>query len=383
MASEVLKQIESMADLMTGFQESHTKELDAIRSENVELKSRIELIEAGADRPHAAGVNKTEEVKRFEAFVRTGEKSGLKTPDTKEMSIVGGASSGGAMVPEVIASQIISRAIARSRLAGMVRNTPASSSDYVRLVNLRGAVASWSSETGTRNASGTPSLREVRPTHGELYSYPSFTRWLAEDSQFDVSRFVTENVSDEFAKSLENAILLGDGSNKLTGILDTPPVSTEDGASPERDADTIQFVSGTSDLADDIISLYFSLKPEYRANAQWLLSSATLAVVRKLRDADGSGFLWQVNLSAGVDAADGLLLGKRVAISEYMAATATSPLGDPILCGDFDAGYELVRIGGMVLIRDDVTTPGKIKLYVAQRFGGRLTDNDAIKALRA
>jgi HK97 family phage major capsid protein len=265
----------------------------------------------------------------------------------------------------------------------MVRNTPASTSDYVRLVNLRGAVASWSSETGTRNASATPSLREVRPTHGELYSYPAFTRWLAEDSQFNVSQFVTENVSDEFAKSLENAILLGDGSNKPTGILDTAPVSTSDGASPERDADTIEFVSGTADLADDIISLYFSLKPEYRARAQFLMSSSTLAAVRKLRDSDGSGFLWQVNLSAGIDAPDGLLLAKPVAISEYMGTAAASPLEDPILCGDFDAGYELVRIGGMVLVRDDVTTPGKIKLYIAQRFGGRLTDNDAIKALRA
>jgi hypothetical protein len=34
------------------------------------------------------------------------------------------------------------------------------------------------------------------------------------------------------------------------------------------------------------------------------------------------------------------------------------------------AGYELVRMGQLVPIRYDVR-PGKIKLYIAQRFGGR------------
>lgn len=374
--TELVKVIEGIGDSFDSFKKNHEEKTR-------ELFDRVESLESHSDRPRARGSNKSAEVKAFENFVRTGEKSGLKAPDTKELSISGGASTGGAMVPEVIADQIISRAIARSRLAGMVRNTPVSTSDYVRLLNERGAVANWSSEAGTRQGTATPTLREIRFTHGELYSYPAFTRWLAEDSQFDVARFVTENVADEFAKSLENAILLGDGSNKPTGILDSAPVASSDGASPERDADTIQYVNGSADLADDIISLYFALKPEYRERAQFVMSSNSLAAVRKLRDTDGSGYLWQANLSAGIDAPDGLLLAKPVAISEYMGSLGTSPLQDPILCGDFDAGYELVRIGGMVLIRDDVTVPGKIKLYIAQRFGGRLTDNDAIKALRA
>jgi HK97 family phage major capsid protein len=368
--------LDRQADAVELFTKRQTERLD-------EFGERIESLETRASSP-SAGARKaaSAEVKAFEDFIRTGTTKGLEAPSTKEMSIVGGAADGGAMVPEVIANQIISRAIARSPILGVLRDTLATTSDYVRLVNLRGATAAWSDETSTRTATNTPMLREVRPTHGELYALPAVTNWLLQDSQFNVERFLSENVSDTFAKSLEAAVLYGDGTSKPTGILDGTPVVTADGNSPERSADVIQYVAATSDLADDLISLYFKLKPEYRRNAVFVMSSATLATVRKLRDSNGSGYLWQANLGGGVDAGDGTLLGKRVITSEELPVLGNSPVSDAILCGDFMAGYEMVRIGGMAVIRDNVTVPGKTKFYTAARFGGRLTDNDAIKVLR-
>ena len=60
-----------------------------------------------------------------------------------------------------------------------------------------------------------------------------------------------------------------------------------------------------------------------------------------------------------------------------------APLNYSILCGDFTAGYELVEIGGMSILRDPYSTHGKTTFYVSHRFGGRLCDNDAVKVLRA
>ena len=40
------------------------------------------------------------------------------------------------------------------------------------------------------------------------------------------------------------------------------------------------------------------------------------------------------------------------------------------------------EVDGAGVARDEVTVPGKTKMYVRQRFGGRITDNDALKALR-
>jgi HK97 family phage major capsid protein len=318
------------------------------------------------------------ENKAWDSFIRTGDQQVLKSMNMAT------APAGGAMVPEVIARSIVQRAIALSPIATVVMNTAnPGSSDYVRLVNLRGQTASWSSESGTRSDTDTLTLREVRPTHGELYSVVPVTNWLLQDSQFDVQRLVSDNASATFAKSLEAAIVSGDGSNKPTGILSSTPTAGTDDGSPQRAADEIEFVTSTSDLADDLISLFFALKNEYRRDAVFVMSSATLSVVRKLRDSNGSGYLWQQNLSNAIDAPDGFLLGKRVITGEELSTHGTSPQGYPILCGDFQVGYELVQLGGMQLIPDQVTTKGSTKFYISQRFGGRIIDNDAIKVLKA
>src|SRR5690606_5179188 len=108
-----------------------------------EIIDRIELIESVKDRPKAhRGMSPA--AKALDQFVRTGERAGLEAPDQKDMSIVGGASAGGAMVPEEIAGEIINRALARSRLVEAVRNTTTATADYTRILNLRGATAAWS-----------------------------------------------------------------------------------------------------------------------------------------------------------------------------------------------------------------------------------------------
>lgn len=366
-------------DLMESWRGVQGKRVDELTKKNEELQDRIEELEARGKHPGKTGSYSAER-KAFENYVRRGDLSGL---ETKEMSIAGGASAGGAMVPEVIANQIINRALARSPILTVLRDTQVTTSDYVRLVNLRGAAGAWSSESGTRNATNTPLLREVRPTHGELYAYPAVSNWLLNDAQFNVEQFLQDNVSDVFAKSLESAVLNGTGSSQPTGMLNSSPVATADDASPERGQDTIQYVTGDSDLANDLIALYFALKPEYRRNAVFIMSSASLAIVRQLRDTNGAGYLWQANLGVGVDSGDGLLLGKKVLTSEELPLAGATPANDSILCGDFMQGYELVRIGGLTIIRDQVTVPGKTKFYISARFGGRLTDIDAIKVLQA
>jgi HK97 family phage major capsid protein len=79
-------------------------------------------------------------------------------------------------------------------------------------------------------------------------------------------------------------------------------------------------------------------------------------------------------LPGAIDAG-GTLLGKRVVTSEELPQIGGSPIEDGILCGDFDAGYELVRIG-------DHADPGRYLrqgqgvVLSAQRFGGRRQRRD-------
>jgi HK97 family phage major capsid protein len=93
-------------------------------------------------------------------------------------------------------------------------------------------------------------------------------------------------------------------------------------------------------LADALIDLHFRCKPEYRQRGRWVMSSTNLAVVRKLKGSDGH-FLWQPGLGSGVDAGDGVLLGKPVHTSEEFGNVdlLNSPaFGSPIVFGDFEVG---------------------------------------------
>lgn len=366
-----------MSELLTKLNTIH----GLVTDDMVDLRDRVERIEAGRDRPSMGGKATSAEHKVFNAMLKTGR---LPEMSTKEMSM-GTAADGGAAVPELIASEIISKALGRGGIQSIVRQSTSPTSDYVRVVNLRGQAASWISETGSRSATASLQMREIRPTHGELYSVVTVSNWLLNDAQFDLASLIEQNAVEQFARSLETVIVSGSGTNRPTGLLNTAPVTTADDASPQRAADALQYVTN-SDLGDGLLDAYFALKPEYRRNAKWVMSSATLAVVRKLRDAGGASadtgaYLFQPSMSSGADF-DGSILGKPVVNAEDLGTIGGSPQVNGILVGDFQQGYELVAIGPMTVLRDPYSVHGKTSFYVAQRFGGRITDNDAIKVYR-
>lgn len=340
-----------------------------------EYRERIEMLEAKAKTP-GTGATMSADRKEFAATLK-----GAPATETKGHSI-GSDPDGGVTVPALIAGEIFDQALRASAVGSLVTTSPSSSSDYARLVNLRGQAASWSSETGTRSETDTAQFRERKPTHGELYSVVPVTNWLLNDSKFDLASFVMQQARTQFSKAIANAIILGNGTNQPTGILNTTPVSTADEASPARAASAIQYVSGTD--ADALIDAYFALAPEYRQNASWVCNSQTLAAVRKLKSDDQYLFTQTGRLVEGVDAADGLLLGKPVVTCEEITGVwAASPAVDCIIVGDWRVGYELVRIGEMTVLRDPYTSRGKTLFYISQRVGGCVMANDALKSVRA
>ena len=50
---------------------------------------------------------------------------------------------------------------------------------------------------------------------------------------------------------------------------------------------------------------------------------------------------------------------------------------------ELDNRYELTEIGPMSILRDPYTVKGKTLFYIAQRFGGRVVDGNALKVLLA
>jgi HK97 family phage major capsid protein len=298
---------------------------------------------------------------------------------------IGTPAAGGYAVPEEILRDIERLELKFSPVRRLVRVQPVSTGDVKQLVNIRGAASGWVGETGTRNQTNTPLLRERVPTLGEIYAYPQASEWSLDDVFFDVGAWLAEEAGQAFAEAEGDAVIRGNGTNQPTGMLNTAPVATADFASPLRNAAAYQFIASLSDsspvvaeiIADRLIDLLYSVNSAYRVNGTWVMNSTTAAAVRKLKDGNGQ-YLWAQGLIAGQP---DRLLGYPVEIWEQMDDIGTNKF--PVAFGDFRRAYTLVeRTQLRITVDPSITTPGTHKFYIRRREGGCVANNDAIKWLK-
>jgi len=291
---------------------------------------------------------------------------------------VGSDPSGGSFVPEQIDNRILDQLVDISPIRRIAEVVNTSTSDYVKIVNRRGASSNWGNEATTRTETNTPILAEIRPPSGELWAYPSVSTWLLDDSMFNVATFLQENVSVEFAFQEGSAFVTGDGVNKPRGFVTYDTVTTSDAT---RDFGTLQHVaaaSSTAVTADELIDLVYSLAPAYRqgSSVAFVFNTTTASEIRKLKDTQ-ERYLWADGLVPGQPAQ---LLGFPVVEAEDMPNTASGNLA--VAFGNWARGYIVTDRIGTRLIRDDVTVPGQVKFSFGKRVGGAVTDSNAIKFLK-
>jgi HK97 family phage major capsid protein len=246
----------------------------------------------------------------------------------------------------------------------------------------------WSSETGTRSATSTPSLRNVAPSFGELYALPTASNWSLEDLAFNVQQWLVDDISADWSAAEATAIISGNGSSRPTGILNTNPTLSSDSASPMRGQNVIQYVGITSPsspvtntgLIDSLIDLVGSVQERYLQESDrvaFCMHRTTAARLRKSKASTGGTYLWEDNPQEGQP---GRLLGYRVVTTDAMPQVANDSF--PVLFGNFRRGYLLADRSGMSITLDPYSTPGQTRFYARRRVGGRILNNDALKALR-
>lgn len=289
---------------------------------------------------------------------------------------------GGYAVPEDIARDVGLLQQKYSPVRDLVKVVQVGTSDYKELIDINGVTSGWVGETDSRTATNTSLLREVAPTHGEIYAYPQASEWSLDDLFFNVDQWITDSVARGFAKAEGLAVISGNGTNKPTGMINTAPVATADDADSLRAAAAYQYVlTGDNSPAavdgDSLIDLQYTLNSAYRANATWVMNSNTMGAVRKLKASGTGEYIWQPSLQAGQP---DLLLGKAVRAWEQMQDVGGGNL--PIAFGDFKQGYLLTDRVGLRITRDNVTNVGYVRFYVRRRVGGIVLNNDAIKFLK-
>jgi HK97 family phage major capsid protein len=220
------------------------------------------------------------------------------------------------------------------------------------------------------------------------------------DVAMNVSALIEDTASRVLAQQEGVAFISGNGTARPTGFLNGTAVSpqtivsTGDEASPQRAFGSLQYfatgaaagfqtdayaaASPKGDPAGVLFDTVYGLKAEYRANARWMTSKATLATIRKFRDLDGN-YLYIPGLVAGQPDS---LLGYPLIEAEAMPAIAANAVVAAF--ADFNAAYQIGDIINTlrITVDDNITAPGFTKFYLRRRVGGNVLNDDAMKLVK-
>lgn len=178
------------------------------------------------------------------------------------------------------------------------------------------------------------------------------------DVNFDLEGHLTHRLAKNFGRAEDSAFINGNGVGMPTGIL-----HEADGADVSVETAALTY--------DDVIRLYFSVKPEYRKKGVWLMNDETALMLRTLKDSAGN-YLWR--------GSDDTILGKKVMISEFMPSVGAAT--KPIAFGDFSYYWVIGR--SPISVRPITERFAHLNQvgYLAYEFlDGKLIRSEAVKVI--
>jgi len=357
---------------------------------DVAAKAAARSISVGNDDPLAKAAAKFSEERgqaidaeaygRYAKALNTYMRRGDATPVAvrAEMS-VGSDPDGGYSVTPDMTGRIVQRVYETSPMRQVATVVTIGTDALEGFNDLDEAAAEWVGEKAAREETATPGLGKWSiPVH-EQAAMPKATQKLLDDSTFNIEAWLSAKVADKFARSENAAFMVGNGVLKPRGLFAYPTAATADAT---RAWGTFEHVaSGTSGTlgatpGDKLIDLVFKLKSVYRGNANWMLSRAVLAEIRKLKD-EYDNYIWQPDFT---QRQGGTLLGYPIVEAEDAPAAAANALS--VAFGDFREAYTIVDRVGIRVLRDPLTSKGFVLFYTTKRVGGGAVNFEAVKFLK-
>lgn len=313
-----------------------------------EAAEQAELREINARAKPIMSSATNEEYRDFVSFVQTGEKreyGGMQAGD---------GASGGYAIPAPVVQQIMEEARVSNPVLDLVAKYDITGSNATTSVPIlsHGATA-WAAETATRTETTDPSFDSVDIECSDLYGWYTSTLQLL-DSQPDLETRLVQEMYGNILAEFASAVVAGDGSTKpVTGIFE------------HTGYEEVLSGTATSISAESFLRAYAALSPLYRPKAHWLMSSATFQVALGLDAANSSATQPLVTFSA-----DGtpLILGRPVV--ETQSAPDLAGGSFSVAFGDWSKAYGIATHRSFLLLRNDITDPGFVKLTGLVRVGG-------------
>ena len=348
--------------------ESVNQKLTQQQKHSEGFEAKLNEIETMLKRP--ANVMEAKDVdlslKAWDSFMRKGE-SHMDEMELKALT-VGTAATAGNLAPAEYVEELIKVITEISPVRSVARVRQTSNKEIEVPSKTASFAAAWTAETGSRTETTgyTTSLNTI-PTH-ELYALVDISGMLLEDSVFDLEAEMNTEFAEQFAKAEGNAFLVGNGTNKPTGILDGTTVASTTAAAAAAIA------------TDDIMDLVHGLKSEYARNASFMMNRATLGAIRKLKDTAGQ-YIFQTGFS-GQSGLPNTILGHPYVEAVDMANIAAS--AKPVVFGDYRRGYMIVDRVALSVLRDPYSqaSTGNVRYIARRRVGGEVVLSEAMRALK-
>ena len=299
------------------------KEVDALKTEELEIEKRqkaqdaLEVEKRGAavvtpvtdkKEPEFTADNVIETVEYRSAFLKNLQ--GKKLEDVEKRALTTAETSVGAVIPTSTLNKIIEKLEQDGIIYPYVTSLNIPSNVKIP-VEGDTAEVEWVSE-GTEATDADDTLTSVSLGAYELIKTIEITAHVEAMSLDCFEAFVVTMLARKVRKAIDYSIIQGDGENQGEGILTAcTALSTDD----------------TSWGYDDIITLKRAIKSGYYQNARFIMNTATLAEIEKIKDSNKRPIF-----KAESDNNVPTLSGKPVLVYDNMP-------DDTIIFGDLDYYY--------------------------------------------
>jgi HK97 family phage major capsid protein len=227
--------------------------------------------------------------------------------------------------------------------AGTVRQL-----DTTRLVTASGEALQWPKTVAHGLANWVAETTPITATD-ESFGQVTFNSYkctrllkvseeLLEDNAVDLEGYLARELGRSIGARENNGFLQGTGTTMPTGII---PGITASGAT------TVTTAANNAVTGDELISLLFTVQPQYRRNGVWVFGDGALQAIRKLKDSQGRYLMDMAGGIGGLGGSTGgtgvdVLLGKPVYddpdVPAFVAGNVFGIFGDFSAYGIRDVG---------------------------------------------
>lgn len=231
--------------------------------------------------------------------------------------------------------------------------------------------ALWTAEGGTLTASD-PTLSSVTLSAYKLGKIIQISKELSTDVGFDLVGYLAQSAGRNIGIASNTAYVAGTGTTQPTGFIGAATVAMT--ATTGTGSTTGFPTSGSSIGADVLIDMAYSVIPQYRPKASFMMNDATIKAARKLKDDQGR-YLWEPSLQVGQPDS---ILGYPVYSNPAMDTFGASK--KVIAFGDFSA-YYIRDVSPLRFERSDefAFSTDLVSFRALFRTDGVLVDANAVK----